>query len=215
MRSIVSLFVVAGLLAGFVACQRDASVKDPPAAGFPLGQQGGEKGGGELPDPLLPLTREMKRQAEINADGPIAISSRETLVSVLPEMPGWNRGEPVYRPSTFGGLHIAELTVAYRAGKRQIDLRLTDTGSAPALLAPFEMMRAINVWQADDQGAEWVTGILGIPILGKYSKAGRRTELTFKAFERFLIVLAVEGSDEGSLLLDLAARLNMTALKKK
>ena len=219
MRSLFSFLVVAGLLIGSAACLQEPAEERDPAAGGPAAAAGsgprpGEPSSGDSFATLTEMTRAMKRQAETSAGQPIVVSGRETLAAVLPGGKGWTGGKIEYRRTTFAGLEFSEMKADFRHADRTFHLRLTDTGTAAALLAPVKMVLEMNRQREDDLGYERTSMVLGVPASEKYSRSSRRAELTFLFRDRFIVHLSADGLDDGEPLREVAGRLALSALNK-
>jgi len=218
MRSLVSFLVVAGLLIGSVACTRETAEERDLAAGGPAaaaenGQRAGEKSSADSFATLAGMTNAMKRQAEATAGRPVVVASEEVLAAVLPGRKGWTKGKTEYRRSAFAGLAFSELKANYRQGDQSFRVRLLDTGTATALLAPVKMALGMNRQREDDQGYERIGTVLGVPAIEKYTKSSRQAGLTFVFHDRFLVDLSADGLDDGEPLREIADRLALSALK--
>jgi predicted nucleic acid-binding Zn-ribbon protein len=141
-------------------------------------------------------TGEMKKQADKLYGKEIKVADRDTLMASLPRISGWEMKEPKYHAQQFGQLKGSQLSATYIGPNSQpIQVDITDTGHASAVLAPYLMMMNMNINKEDDNGYEKVTTYNKTQVIEKFNKKYNRGRLTFIAKKRYLIGLKTTGKN--------------------
>ena len=115
-------------------------------------QQMGKAGG------LQKFGEEMKKQSEAIQGGKIVIAEKDTLMSALPRLDGWQMEEPRYSKSAFGGIETSSMETDYRgSGDKTIQVKISDIGTASAMLAPLKMVLQMNLSHEDGDGYQKIS----------------------------------------------------------
>jgi len=190
----IALMLVAGTLIISVACGKSDAEKqaDEAAANLEKASEALSKaaeGTGSAED----LAAGMKSLTEaLKGDGktvdPVSFQSLEAL---LPSLSGWERDTPRSERMT-SPVAYAQTEAHYSRGDASLDITITDSGFAQAVLAPFSMMAMMGMNRESREGYEKSVTLDGQPGFEEWRNENRDGELTLLVGKRFLV--AVKGS---------------------
>jgi hypothetical protein len=190
----IALMLVAGTLIISVACGKSDAEKqaDETAANLEKASEALSKaaeGTGSAED----LAAGMKSLTEaLKGDGktvdPVSFQSLEAL---LPSLSGWERDTPRSERMT-SPVAYAQTEAHYSRGDASLDITITDSGFAQAVLAPFSMMAMMGMNRESREGYEKSVTLDGQPGFEEWRNENRDGELTLLVGKRFLV--AVKGS---------------------
>ena len=190
----IALMLVTGALVVSVACgksdaekQADETAANLEKASEALSKAAEGKGSAEdLAEGMKALTDAM------NGDGktvdPVSFQSLEAL---LPSLSGWERDTPRSERMT-SPVAYAQTEAHYSRGDASLDITITDSGFAQAVLAPFSMMAMMGMNRESREGYEKGVTLNGQPGFEEWRSENRDGELTLLVGKRFLV--AVKGS---------------------
>jgi len=161
----IALMLVAGTLIISVACGKSDAEKqaDEAAANLEKASEALSKaaeGTGSAED----LAAGMKSLTEaLKGDGktvdPVSFQSLEAL---LPSLSGWERDTPRSERMT-SPVAYAQTEAHYSRGDASLDITITDSGFAQAVLAPFSMMDMMGMNRESREGYEKSVTLDGQP----------------------------------------------------
>lgn len=132
-----------------------------------------------------------------DADGkPVSPVAFQALQTQLPQVSGWEMGEPEGERMTMP-MPFSQIEADYRRGDANVDVTIVDTGMAQMLVAPWSMMIAAGYSKESSDGYEKATTIGGNPAVEKWSKRDNQGELNILVGKRFMIT--IDGRDVASI----------------
>jgi len=169
---------------------------------------------GEQMSDVEEATEKVKSASEALHGGDVTASDRDTLIALLPEIPGWKLENARYSKTSFSGIEVSNLNADFRgADGRQIDIQLTDAATASAMLAPFKMVLGMKVENEDDTHYEKVTVHNGVPVIERFDKQDQDAEFTLILKDRYILALESEGPGSLDLLKDFIAACDFARFK--
>jgi len=190
----IALMLVTGALVVSVACGKSDAEKQAEEAAANLEKASealskAAEGKGSAED----LAEGMKALTDaMNGDGktvdPVSFQSLEAL---LPSLSGWERDTPRSERMT-SPVAYAQTEAHYSRGDASLDITITDSGFAQAVLAPFSMMAMMGMNRESREGYEKGVTLNGQPGFEEWRNENRDGELTLLVGKRFLV--AVKGS---------------------
>ena len=157
---------------------------------------------------------ELKKQSEAMQGGKIVIAEKETLMSALPKLDGWQMEEPRYNKSAFGGMETAYIESDYTGGgDKTVQVKVSDIGTAAAMLAPLKMVLQMKLSNENENGYQKISDFNGTPVIEKFEKADQRTQLTLIFRDRFIVELKSSGEGSPGLLKDCLGKMDLSRLK--
>ena len=132
------------------------------------------------------------------------------LVALLPEVPGWRKGEPegehMKSPVSF-----SEAKCAYTKGRTSIEASVTDSGLNQMLVAPFlAMLSGSN--REGTFGYERVTNTGGNLTYEKWDKNEQSAEFMVVVNRRFIWYLKGSGVTDPNVLQEVASKIDLRTL---
>ena len=139
----------------------------------------------------------------------------ESLMTVLPEVKGWQRQQPGGERITIP-VPFSQAEANYRSGDAQVEVKIVDSAFSEILVAPWAMFLTAGYQKKTANGYEKSVTVAGSPGFEKWDAASKDGELNLVVNKRFL--LTVNGSDitDTKVLHDFAARIDtgkLAALK--
>lgn len=132
------------------------------------------------------------------------------LRSMLPEVPGWEKGHPEAERMT-SPVSFSYASTKYKKSDVEVTEKITDSGFNQVLVAPISMMLATRYAKDSTQGFEKSTTVTGYPAFEKWDKGDKSGELTVFVNQRFLVELESRGMSDNK---ELQTFLERTDLKK-
>jgi hypothetical protein len=159
-------------------------------------------------------TEEIKKQSEKMHGKEIVVADKQTLMSVLPQVAGWEMKSPSYHSQQFGQLQGAALSANYTGpDSRNVRVSVTDTGHASAVLRPYLMLFNLNTVRDDDRGYEKVSTYNDMRVIEKYDKRSKRARFTFIVKKRYLVALDTSGEGSIELLKNFITKFDLSRLE--
>jgi hypothetical protein len=163
---------------------------------------------------LQKFGEEMKKQSEAIQGGRIVIAEKDTLISALPRLDGWQMAEPRYSKSAFGGIETSHLDATFTGGgDKTVQVKISDIGTASAMLAPIKMVLQMNFSNENEDGYQKISDFNGIPVIEKFTKANQRAEVTLLIKDRIIVELKSEGEGSAGLLKECLGKMDLSQLK--
>ena len=153
-------------------------------------QQGGDTAKG-----MADMAKAMQGMAAAVGGGdgkPVDPVSTDALKATLPQVPGWDTGEPRFERMT-SPIAYSQVETEYKNGNTEIEVKVVDTGYAQMLIAPWAMFLASGYSRETNEGYEKATTIGGHPGFERWEKDAKRGELNVFVGKRFLVT--IEGND--------------------
>lgn len=123
---------------------------------------------------------------------PVDPVATDTLKGMLPQVSGWEMGEPRTERMT-SPLAYSQVETEYKKGEAEIEVKVVDTGFAQMLIAPWTMFMASGFSRETSDGYEKSTTVAGNPGFEKWDKDSKHGELNVFVGKRFLVT--IEGRD--------------------
>ena len=215
MRSLISAVVVSALLtsgcgkseAEKQAEQAAEDMKKAAEAVTKAQQQGGDTAKG-MADMATALQGMAAALGGGGADGkPVDPVATETLKGTLPQVPGWDMGEPRTERMT-SPIAYSQVEAEYTKGDAEIEVKVVDTGFAQMLIAPWSMFMASGFSRETSDGYEKAASIGGQPGFERWEKGSRRGELNVFVGKRFLVTIEGRELADTSVLHEIAAKMD-------
>lgn len=190
----IALLLVVGALTVSVACgksdaekQAEETAANLEKAGEALSKAADGKGSSDdLAEGMKALTEAMNGTGK--TVDPVSFQSLEAF---LPTLSGWERDTPRSERMT-APVAFTQTEAHYSKGDASLDITITDSGFAQAVLAPFSMMAAMGVSRESREGYEKSVTLDGHPGFEEWRNENRDGELTLLVGKRFLV--AIKGS---------------------
>lgn len=175
---------------------------------------GGDSSGGKTHDPpktfadaakqMQDVTGELKKQSEKMQGKEIIVSSKDAMMTALPDVSGWKlKNEPGYSEQGFAQLKTAQLDATFTGpDDKEIQVSITDTATASAMLGSWKMLFRLNLSKDNENVYEKITTHKGMPLSEKYDKRRKVSRLGFIVKDRYLIELKSRGENSLDLLKD-------------
>jgi predicted nuclease with TOPRIM domain len=144
----------------------------------------------------------------------VVAASEGVLRAVLPAVGGWQLQNPHYSQGKFQRLETASLEAEYAAEDgRSVLVRVTDAGSAAAMLAPLKMVFTMNLSLDDEDATQKVTTVNGIPVAERFNKHEQEATFGIIYKDRYLIEMKTRAAKGLELLREFAAQLDLSKLR--
>lgn len=141
---------------------------------------------------------------------PVNPVSFRDLQTVLPDLPGWEKGKPTGERMT-SPVNFAEAGVTYTKGEAQIQEKIVDSALNQLLVAPFAMFLTAGYERETDSGYEKSVKVGDYPGWEKWNQEGKDGELNVVVNKRFIVQIEGRGIEDTKILHDVMQR---TDLKK-
>ena len=195
---ILSAIVVATLLVS--GCGKSAAEKQAEQAAEDIKKAAeavtkAQQAGGDTAKGMADMAKAMQGMAAAVGGGdgkPVDPVSTDTLKGTLPQIPGWEAGEPRFERMT-SPIAYSQVETNYKNGNSEIDVKVVDTGYAQMLIAPWAMFLASGYSRETNEGYEKATSVGGQPGFERWEKSAKRGELNVFVGKRFLVT--IEGDD--------------------
>jgi len=170
----------------------------------------------EAREKMNTATEEIKKRSQQIQGKEIVVSDKAALIAALPTVSGWQMKEPSYDKGSFGQLETAHLSTVYTStgpDPQQIDVDITDTATASAILQVTKMFFSMNINREDENGYQKISTYNNIQVIEKYRKQRQRMEITFIVKDRYLVVLRSKGENIQALLKAFMTKFDLSKLQ--
>ncbi len=133
------------------------------------------------------------------------------LISLLPEIEGWEKQKPTGERMT-SPVAFSQAEGQYTKGDASIDVKIIDSGFSQLLLAPYAMMLAAGYERESSEGYEKSTTVNGQPGWEKWNSDSRDGEVNALVGKRFLVTIEGNGIDDVKVLHEAANKVDMGKL---
>lgn len=220
MRKLLSVLIVAGVVtAGCGKSEAEKQAEQSKAAVEKAAQQMQEAakavqaGGADAQKGMADMAKAMQGMAAAasgSPDGkPVDPVSTDVLKSALPQISGWEMRAPKSQRMT-SPVAFSETETRYKKGDMEIELKLTDTGYAQMLVAPWTIMMANGFSRETDDGYEKSTTVGGNPGFETWRKDSKHGELNIFVNKRFMVTIEGRGLENTKALHDFAANVDFS-----
>ena len=198
MRLVTCAVVVAALFVS--ACGKSAAEKQAEQAAEDIKKAAeavteAQQKGGDTAKGMADMAKAMQGMAAAVGGGdgkPVDPVSTDALKATLPQISGWDTGEPRFERMT-SPIAFSQVETRYKNGNSEIDVKVVDTGYAQMLIAPWAMFLASGYSRETNEGYEKATSVGGQPGFERWEKDSKRGELNVFVGKRFLVT--IEGDD--------------------
>ena len=188
----------AGVLAAAAACGGERARNEEASRQIEQGaakvQQGAgtmaagaKKGSAEMAEGLQQMAKGAQQMAQAAAR-PVPF---ESLVALLPEIPGWTRSEPRGGSATTP-IPSSRAEARYVMDDDRLALTITDTALSQFLLAPISMFLHTGFAERDADGFKRATTIGGHPGFEDWNAPAHRAEVTVVVGGRYIVKASAE-----------------------
>jgi HPt (histidine-containing phosphotransfer) domain-containing protein len=136
----------------------------------------------------------------------------QDLQTALPDVAGWQRGEPTGERMT-SPVPFSQVEADYTMGDANISVKVVDSGFSQMLIAPWAMFLAAGYERESSEGYEKSVTVDGNPGFERYNKANRDGELNIVFAKRFLVTIEGDNIADTKVLHDFAAKLDASKLE--
>ena len=144
--------------------------------------EGARQGSAEMAKGLQQMAQGLQQMAQ--SSGPAV--PFESLIALLPELPGWTRGDPKGESVTAPMAH-SRAEARYTMGDSRLTLELADTALSPVLTAPLAMFLRSGYAERSTDGFKRAVTVAGHPAMEDWNTRSRRGEVTVLVANRFTI----------------------------
>lgn len=156
----------------------------------------------------------IRRESEKKIGEGTPVASQEQLSRVLAELPGWTMTPADYSSSSYSDIETAMLRSTYQRDDNQtIQLEITDTHSASALLIPVQAGLSLNMTVDNEEVYQKSGRYNGFPMMEHIDKQEGSSRLLLVINDRYIVKLETEVEAGLDLLKKLAGRLNLKYLQ--
>ena len=191
--AVVALLLVAGCGKSEAEKQAEKSAEELKKAAEAV--QKAQEEGGDTSKGMADMAKAMQGIAAAVGGGggkPVDPVATDVLKGTLPQIPGWDAGEPRSERMT-APIAYSQVETKYKNGNAEIDVKVVDTGYAQMLIAPWAMFLASGYSRETNEGYEKATSVAGQPGFERWEKDAKRGELNVFVGKRFLVT--IEGDD--------------------
>jgi hypothetical protein len=136
----------------------------------------------------------------------------QDLQATLPEISGWQRGEPAGERMT-APVPFSQAEADYTMGDAHISVKVVDSAFSQMLIAPWAMFLTAGYERESSEGYEKSVNINGNPGFERYNKAGRDGELNVVFAKRFLVTVEGDNISDTKVLHDFVSKLDVAKLE--
>ena len=190
---VVAAFVVSGCGKSEAEKQAEKAAEDLKKAAESVTEA--QQKGGDTAKGMADMAKAMQGMAAAIGGGdgkPVEPVATDTLKATLPQIPGWDTGEPRTERMT-APIAFSQVETEYKNGNSEIEVKVVDTGYAQMLIAPWAMFLASGYSRETNEGYEKATSVAGHPGFERWEKDSKRGELNVFVGKRFLVT--IEGND--------------------
>ncbi len=184
-----------------------------PPAGLPQGAAEAARGLQELAGQMQRGLGGVAAASERIQGEKIEVASEKALRAALPAVPGWRLRDARYGRGSHEKLETATQQAEYAGpGGDAVQLRLTDAGTASALLAPLKMVISMGI-RVDDAGVMQQTATVGgLAVVERVDKKEGESTLGLVYRDRYLVELKTRSAKGLPLLREFAAAMDLSRL---
>lgn len=211
MRRVMALAFAGGLLFGCGGSTEDERAREQAAQAQEEAAQTAEEASRQAAKGLEEMAKGL--ESLVGGGGAKAVDpvSFRDLISLLPELDGWERGKPAGERMT-SPVSFSQAEARYRKGDSSIEVKVIDSGFNQLLLTPYSMFLAAGYERETSEGHEKSTTVNGQPGWEKWQSEGGNGEVNALVGKRFLVTINGYALDDVKQLHDVANRMDMGRL---
>jgi hypothetical protein len=170
--------------------------------------KGAEDIGKGVADLASGLSAAFGGDSSVKAVDPVSFKE---LLTVLPDLPGWERGKPTGERMT-APVNYAEASVVLKKGDAEVTTKITDSALNQILVAPFAVMLAGNFERESTEGYEKSIKIGDAPGFEKWNTESKSGDLMVVINKRFIVEVEGRGIDDAQVLRAVLDRVDLKKL---
>jgi hypothetical protein len=116
----------------------------------------------------------------------------ESLQALLPDMPGWTKGEPKGETETVG-VSVSRVQVDYDKGESTLSFEIMDSSMNQALIGPMTALLKTGYSEKTTDGYKRGTTVGGFPGSEEWTSTSKRGVVTALVGGRFIATVTGEG----------------------
>jgi hypothetical protein len=144
--------------------------------------EGAKRGSADMAAGLQQMAQGLQQMAQ----GAAKAVPYESLIALLPEIPGWTRGEPKGESVT-APMAFSRAEARYTNDGGRMTVEITDTALSQFLIAPISMFLSSGYAEQSTDGFKRATRVAGQPGFESWSTPSRRGEVTVFVASRYLV----------------------------
>lgn len=131
----------------------------------------------------------------------------QELQAALPDVAGWQRGEPTGERMT-SPVPFSQAEANYTMGEANITVKVVDSAFSQMLIAPWSMFLTAGYERESSDGYEKSVIVGGNPGFERYNTAGKDGELNIVLAKRFLVTIEGDNIADTKVLHDFASKID-------
>jgi len=159
------------------------------------------------------ITGDIKKRSEQIHGKEIVVSDKVKLMRALPEIKEWVMAAPDYQKKNLQTGEISNIhTIYIGPGNKRIEVNITDTANASAVLQTWKIIFQMNLKREDDKGFQKITTVNSVTVMEQYDNQSQRSILCFIVKDRYMVELRSHGKDSLYLLKYLIPKFHFSKL---
>ena len=131
----------------------------------------------------------------------------QELQAALPDVSGWQRGEPTGERMT-SPVPFSQTEANYTMGDANVTVKVVDSAFSQMLIAPWSMFLTAGYERESSDGYEKSVVVGGNPGFERYNTAGKDGELNIVLAKRFLVTIEGDNIADTKVLHDFASKID-------
>ena len=136
----------------------------------------------------------------------------QELQAALPDVSGWQRGEPTGERMT-SPVPFSQAEADYTMGDANISVKVVDSAFSQMLIAPWAMFLTAGYERETNEGYEKSVTIGGNPGFERYNNASKDGELNIVLAKRFLVTVEGDNIADTKVLHEFASKIDAGKLE--
>lgn len=116
----------------------------------------------------------------------------EELAALLPDLPGWQMGEPKTQAASMG-INVTVASAEYAKDDSSITLEISDSSASQLLLAPYIAMTKSAISEKTENGYRKTLSVGGSPAVEEWDGPGNTAHVTAIVAGRFVVKATAYG----------------------
>jgi hypothetical protein len=142
---------------------------------------------------------------------PVSPVSFRELLTVFPELDGWQKAKPTGEQMT-APFSFSQAEARYRKGESRIAIKIVDSGFNQLLFTPFAMFMQPGYEKETSSGYEKSTTIGGQPGMEKWNTEGKDGEVMAFVGKRYILTVEGRNVDGIRVLHDVVGKVDLPKL---
>jgi hypothetical protein len=209
MRSSCIVFVIVTSALIVTACgssKEEQAAKQATEAAAAVAKQGGQAGAGSAE-----VAKAFEQLTGQGGPAPVEPVSFRELQVVLPELAGWEKGQPTGEKMSVP-IAISQSEVVYTKDEGRLTAKVVDTGFRQMFFLPYTMMMAVGYEKESSDGYEKATMVGTHPAFEKWDQSSKRGELAVAVGKRFFVSVEGENIQNTAVLRELMSHIDLNKL---